>query len=71
MKKRVLIEGMSCEHCVNHVRESLAELNGLTGIDVNLTSKTAVFEATADVNDNEIKLAINDAGYEVVKIENI
>ena len=71
MKKRVLIEGMSCEHCVNHVREALAELNGVTSVDVNLTAKTAVFEASVDVNDDEIKLAINDAGYEVVKIENL
>ena len=27
MKKKILIEGMSCEHCVGHVKEALEELD--------------------------------------------
>ena len=26
MLKKIFIEGMSCNHCVNHVKEALAEL---------------------------------------------
>lgn len=69
MKKKILIEGMSCGHCSNHVEEALSELNGVTGVDVNLNGKYAVIEASADVKDEDIKFAIDDAGYEVVGIE--
>jgi copper chaperone len=69
MKKKILIEGMSCGHCVKHVIEALSELNGVTGVDVNLDSKSAVIETSLDVNDADIKFAIDDAGYEVKGIE--
>lgn len=69
MIKKVLIEGMSCGHCVNHVKEALGELNGVTSVDVNLDAKTAILEATVEVEDADIKAAIDDAGYEVVGIE--
>lgn len=71
MKKKILVDGMSCGHCVNHVKEALSELNGVTSVDVNLAAKTAVIEASADVKDEDIKFAIDDAGYEVVGIESI
>ncbi|MDF2671791.1 MAG: copper chaperone CopZ [Clostridiales bacterium] len=69
MKKKILIEGMSCGHCVNHVKEALSELNGVTSVDVNLDGKYAILDAKKDVKDEEIKFAIDDAGYEVVGIE--
>ncbi len=69
MTKKILIEGMSCGHCVNHVKEALGELNGVTSVDVSLDDKTAVLEGSVDVNDEDIKAAIDDVGYEVVGIE--
>jgi len=69
MKKKILVEGMSCGHCVNHVKEALTELNGVTNVEVNLDSKSAVIETSVDVKDEEIKFAVEDAGYDVVGIE--
>lgn len=69
MKKKILVEGMSCGHCVKHVKDALSELNGVTNVDVDLASKTAVIEASDDVKDSDIKFAVEDAGYEVVSIE--
>jgi copper chaperone len=69
MKKKILVEGMSCGHCVNHVKEALSELSGVTSVNVDLAAKTAILEASADVADSDIKFAIDDAGYEVVGIE--
>lgn len=69
MKKKISIEGMSCNHCVNHVKEALTELNGISSVEVNLASKYAVIEANTNVKDGDIKFAIEDAGYEVVGIE--
>jgi len=69
MKKKILVEGMSCGHCVNHVKEALSELKGVTGVNVNLASKTAILEASVDIKDEDIKFAVEDAGYEVTGIE--
>jgi copper ion binding protein len=69
MKKKILIKGMSCAHCVNHVKEALSELNGVTSVDVNLADKSAIIETSVDIKDEDIKFAIDDAGYEVIGIE--
>ncbi|MCM0648855.1 cation transporter [Clostridium swellfunianum] len=69
MTKKILIEGMSCGHCVNHVKNALSDLNGVTSVDVNLGAKTAIVVASENVSDEDIKFAIDDAGYEVVSIE--
>lgn len=69
MTKKILIEGMSCEHCVKHVKEALSELSGVISVTVNLAAKTAVIETAGDVDDETIKSTIDDVGYEVVKIE--
>jgi copper chaperone len=71
MKKKILIEGMSCGHCVKHVKEALSELEGVTNVEVNLAAKSAVLEASVDVDDEKIKFAVDDAGYEVVGIETV
>lgn len=69
MKKKIMVEGMSCGHCVNHVKTALEDLNGVTNVSVDLASKTAVVEASSGIQDADIKFAIEDAGYEVVSIE--
>lgn len=71
MKKKILIEGMTCGHCVNHVKEALSELEGVTEVDVNLDTKTAILEATGDVSDVDIESTIDEVGYKVVGIENL
>jgi len=68
MKKKILIEGMSCGHCVNHVVEALKEI-GAKDVDVSLDKKLATVEISEEIADEVIKAAIDDAGYEVVKIE--
>lgn len=68
MIKKIAIEGMSCQHCVRHVREALEELAGVKTAKVNLESKTAEVELDQDVDDEKIKAAISDAGYEVTSI---
>ncbi|MBC2582044.1 cation transporter [Clostridium sp. DJ247] len=69
MKKKIIVEGMSCGHCVNHVKTALEEINGVTGANVDLASKTALVEANGEIKDEDIKFAIEDAGYEVLSIE--
>ena len=71
MKKKILIEGMSCGHCSNHVKNALIELIGVKAVEVDLAGKMAVIEVTEEVKDDKLKEAIEDAGYDVVGIENL
>lgn len=70
MKKKVLVEGMSCGHCVMHVQNALLDIEGVKSAKVDLDSKTALVEADRDLTEAEIKAAVEDAGYEAVKVEN-
>jgi Cu+-exporting ATPase len=65
MEKKVLIEGMMCQHCRSHVDQALNALPGVSAT-VDLDSKTAL--VTGDVSDDAIRAAITDAGYQVVSI---
>ena len=71
MKKRILIEGMSCGHCVNHVREALGDISGVKDVTVDLTDKTAVIQSDSEISNDEIKSIIEEVGYDVVGIEKI
>jgi len=67
MKKKILVEGMKCEHCVGHVKEALEGLDKVTSVEVNLKDKYAIVETTN--SNEELKAAIEEEGYDVVKIE--
>ena len=69
MLKKIIIKGMSCSHCVKHVREALSELKDFQKVEVNLEQKYAIVETSS--NDEEIKEKIEDQGYDVISIENI
>lgn len=71
MKTKVYIEGMSCGHCVNHVKNALEEIAGVQNVDVNLKDKYATFESAEIIEGGKIKFALDDAGYEAVKIEQL
>ena len=60
---------MSCNHCVNHVKEALSELKDSGKIQVNLEEKYAVVETSS--NNEEIKDKIEDQGYDVISIESL
>ena len=63
----VKIEGMSCNNCVRHVTEALEELEGVTGVQVNLEQKYALV-TPAEISQDAIKAAVEEAGYEVTGI---
>ena len=69
MKKLIHIEGMGCMKCVAHVKEALEGLDGVAGADVSLESNSATITLTKDVADTAIISAIDEAGYDVTKIE--
>ena len=67
MRKTLSIEGMSCNHCVMHVKNALTEVKGVASVAVDLAKKSAVVEG-GDLDDAAMKAAVAEAGYEVVGI---
>ncbi|MDA3814630.1 MAG: SO_0444 family Cu/Zn efflux transporter [Candidatus Cloacimonetes bacterium] len=63
--KTFLIEGMTCNHCVANVKDSLIKIEGVQNVKVNLEQKNAVVDG--DYNSDEVKAAIVKAGYKVVE----
>ena len=63
MKRKLNIEGMSCQHCVRAVKEALESVEGVRSVVVDLTTKTAEFETTAEDLTPMIE-AVEEEGYE-------
>lgn len=69
MRKLLTIEGMSCGHCVMHVKSALGEVEGVTKVDVDLIKKSAMVEGEGDgFNDIALKRAVSEAGYRVTAV---
>ncbi len=69
MKKKINIEGMSCGHCVAHVKEALEELSNIKVLEVNLDKKAALVDT--DIDNNILISAIDEAGYDVISIDTL
>ena len=59
---------MMCAHCSGRVEAALNALEGVTAT-VDLAGKTATVTLTADVSDQLLRTAVEDAGYQVVSIQ--
>ena len=66
MKKKILVKSMTFEHGLNNVVEALMEI-GVRDVDIKKLVVTA--EISKNITDEIIKAAIEEAGYDVVKIE--
>ncbi len=64
---QIKISGMSCDHCVKRVTQALLRLPGVKDVQVDLRSGTAIFEKPETLSAEEIKRAIEEAGYQVVQ----
>ena len=58
------VEGMMCTHCKAAVEKACKGVAGVTEAVVDLKAKTAPVTGDADVQ--KLKMAIVDAGFEVV-----
>lgn len=64
----MLVEGMSCNHCVMAVTNALKEVEGVSNVDVNLDTKKV--EVSGDNLVEEIlRDTVEEAGYDVVEIK--
>jgi copper chaperone len=70
MKKVLKIEGMTCQHCVQTVTETVGKMTGVEKVDVSLEQK----EVTIDFDELQtqteaISAQIVEAGFEVIENE--
>jgi copper chaperone len=63
-KNKVMIDGMSCQHCVGAVTNAIKSLKGVESVTVSLDDKAAYIEGEFDMD--ELRKAIENAGYTVV-----
>jgi copper chaperone len=63
--RRYAVAGMTCGHCVMSVTEEVAEIAGVTAVDVDLASGQ-VTVAGEHFSDEAVASAVAEAGYEVI-----
>ncbi len=65
MTQTIRVGGMTCDNCVRHVRQALLGLEGVAGADVDLKGGTATLHSSRTIPENELKAALEEAGYEL------
>ena len=59
------VSGMTCEHCVASVREEVAEVEGVSAVEVDLESGRLSVDGDG-FSDDAVRAAVDEAGYQVV-----
>ena len=59
------VVGMTCAHCVAAVTEEISLIPGVTAVDVDLDSGTARVTSDAALDLEAVRVAVNEAGYEL------
>ena len=67
-KKVLKISGMHCEHCVKAVTEAINKIDGAAA-KVNLSENEAVVSYDRELDDEQLRKIVKDAGYRVVSIK--
>jgi len=60
------VAGMSCEHCKAAVSGEVSGVAGVELVEVDLETKRVVVRG-ADLSDDAVRAAIDDAGYDAVR----
>lgn len=68
MKIEIKIQGMSCMHCVKRVKNAIAQLDGVTFVDVLLDESKALVEfEESKVTTSALDEIIIKTGYTPIK----
>jgi copper ion binding protein len=59
------VRGMTCEHCVSSVTEEVGEIDGVTGVVVDLPTGAVTVTSTAPLDDARVRAAVEEAGYKL------
>ena len=59
------VSGMTCGHCVTSVGEAVGNIDGVTNVEVELSSGTVTVESDHPVDPAAVAAAVDEAGYEI------
>ena len=57
-----------CAHCTGRVQKALEAVEGVESVVMSLEEKSAVLTLSSQVEDEALKAAVAEAGYEVTQI---
>lgn len=60
------VTGMTCGHCVTAVRTEIAALPGVEQVEVDLATGTVNVTSARELDPEEVRAAVDEAGYELV-----
>ena len=63
--KNYTVTGMTCAHCVMSVTEEVQEIPGVENVEVVLQTGNLSVTSTEPVDDDAVKAAVEDAGYQL------
>ena len=61
----IIVNGMTCEHCVSAVQKEIGGLPGVTGVDVDLGTGAVRITADPPPTEAALRAAVDAAGYEI------
>lgn len=59
------VTGMTCEHCVLSVTEEVGEIDGVTGVRVDLPTGAVTVTTDQEVGVDQVRAAVEEAGYQL------
>ena len=59
------VVGMTCDHCVRSVSQEVGALDGVTAVEVDLSSGNVTVTSEAPLDAEAVREAVEEAGYEV------
>jgi copper chaperone len=59
------VTGMTCSHCVASVTEEISEIDGVTGVAVDLPSGAVTVSSTQPIDEADVRAAVEEAGYQL------
>lgn len=66
VKKEIKVQGMHCGHCASRVENALKSIDGVKSVKIDLSSGAVTILSSAVLDDEKIKAAVAQAGFEVV-----
>jgi len=65
---KINVNGMMCGHCEAHVKKALEAIEGIESAVASHEENTVTITCSAEISEELIKAAVEDAGYEFVGV---
>jgi len=61
----LIVPGMTCNNCVNHVKNALVNLSGIENVAIDLKTKNVTIVHNNNITKNQMVLVVEKSGYQV------